>query len=226
MLLTAHQPAYLPWLGYFEKIYRADVFVYLDSVQFEKNSFTNRNKIKTPQGELWLTVPVHGKGHFSNTIENLAIDSSRNWKQKHLGAIYTNYKRARAFPQLFPAIEALYANEHQFLADLCYEQLQFWLKQIGLNRKIVKSSTLDINSCKSQFVIDICRNQGASSYLSGVQGHNYLKASDFTMAGIELDFQDYQHPEYSQLWGSFVPRLSIIDFLMNGNDPALIWGKQ
>jgi hypothetical protein len=225
MILSAHQPAYLPWLGYFEKIRSADVFVYLDTVQFEKNSFTNRNKIKTPQGELWLTIPVKAKGHLSGTLQTLEIDPLGNWKKKHLGSIHANYKKAKRFDALYPKLEALYAREHALLSELCFDHLFFWLSEIGLERKIVKSSTLGIASANSDLVLDLCKSFGATGYVSGALGRDYLKEGDFRAAGIQIAYQDYKHPVYPQLWGGeFLPYMSILDFLMNTDDVNLIWG--
>src|ERR1035437_4150954 len=101
MILTAHQPAYLPWLGYFDKIIKSDIFVYLDTVQFEKNSFTNRNKVKTPQGAAWLTVPVKIKGHIGKTMMEIEIDNSQDWRKKHLNTIFMNYKKAARFEECY-----------------------------------------------------------------------------------------------------------------------------
>jgi hypothetical protein len=225
VILTAHQPAYLPWLGYFDRIHSAQVFVFLDSVQFETNSYINRNKIKSPQGELWLTVPVHSKGHTGDTIQNLTIDSKSNWKKKHLGAIHANYRRAPRFDAMYPDLERLYQSDHSLLSDLCFEHLMFWLGQLGLKPKVVKSSTLGLRSSKSDLILDICRALGANHYLSGSQGRNYLREDDFRDAGIAVRYQDYTHPEYPQLWGNtFVPRLSVLDFLMNASNANFAWG--
>lgn len=225
MILTAHQPAFLPWLGYFDKIHSADKFIFLDSVQFEKNSFTNRNKIKTPQGELWLTVPVKAKGHTVNTLRNLEIDANANWKKKHLGAIHANYKKAKRFHALYPALEDLYSREYSLISDLCFDQIQFWMSQLRLDRPLIKSSSLGITSSNSDLILDLCRRCSATKYISGAQGRNYLKEADFRREGIEITYQDYRHPEYAQLWGGeFLPGMSILDFLMNNDDINRIWG--
>src|SRR5580704_11293436 len=107
MMLSAHQPAYLPWLGYFHKIAQADVFVYLDSVQYEKNSYINRNQIKTPQGASWLTIPVKTKGHMGGSLRTTNIDDSQPWRSKHLKSIEMNYRKASRFDLCFPKIQAL-----------------------------------------------------------------------------------------------------------------------
>lgn len=226
MILTAHQPAYLPWLGYFDKIQRADTFIYLETVQFETNSFINRNRIKTPQGPLWLTVPVRTRGHLHTTIEEIEIDDTRNWRKKHLGAIYANYRRAAAFDTIYPAFEALLQCEHRLLSDLCFAQLKFWMDTLGIRTSVIKASALNVPGSKSSLILGLARHQGASRYLSGALGSNYLDAAAFAAAGVEVSYQCYRHPEYRQLWGDFVPGMSILDFVMNGNDPSLIWSGE
>jgi hypothetical protein len=226
VILSAHQPAYLPWLGYFDKVHRCDIFVFLDSVQFEKNSFTNRNKIKTPQGELWLTVPVRSKGHTTGTMTSLEIESRENWRKKHLGSLFANYKKATRFTELYAKLEALYAREQSLLAELCWEHLQFWLEALGLQRQVVKSSQLPITSSKSLLVLDLCKHFGADTYISGALGKDYLDMDSFHEAGIRVVFQEYRHPTYPQLWGDFLPNLGIVDFAMNCGDPHLIWEGQ
>jgi hypothetical protein len=221
MMLSAHQPAYLPWLGYFDKIARSDIFIYLDTVQFEKNSYTNRNRVKTPQGAAWLTVPVKVRGHIGKTVAELEIDNSQDWRRKHLNTVFMNYKKAPRFEECYPRLETLYQSRHQLLTELCWEQLLFWLKELGINTRIVRSSTLPVGSKKSDLVLDLCRYFSADRYLSGALGRDYLKVDDFTSCGISVMFQEYRHPVYPQLWGSFLPQLSVLDRWMNSNTTGL-----
>lgn len=221
MILSAHQPAYLPWLGYFDKIIRSDVFVILDNVQYEKNSFVNRNKIKSSNGAIWLTIPVKTKGHLDSTLAETQIDNSFNWKRKHLNAIYLNYKKAPRFTSLYTELEKSYNIETEFLIDLCLKNLRFWMKEIGIFTNIVRLSELPINTKKSELVADICNYFKATHYISGALGKDYLEQECFKMP-IEIEFQDYQHPVYPQLWGSFIPNLSIVDFAMNTNAYSII----
>ena len=215
LTLAAHQPAYLPWLGYFEKIARADVFVYLDTVQFEKNSYTNRNHIKTPQGPQWLTVPVLAGGHTSSTLAELAIDERQPWRAKHLKAIAQHYRKAAWFEPRFPLLERLYATPHERLAELCVEQLGFWLAQLGLERRVVRASSLPPMGRKSDLVLDLCRHFGADRYLAGALGRDYLDEAAFRQAGVEVLYQDYQPKPYVQLYGAFVPALGVVDAWLN-----------
>lgn len=219
--ISIHQPAYLPWLGYFDKIKRSDIFVYLDSVQYEKNSFINRNKIKTSSGSIWLTVPIKKSG-MKCRIEELIIDSSQNWKKKHLNSIFMNYKKASRFEECYSKLEQLYKEEYESLADLCYDHLLFWIDEIGIDTKIVRSKDLSIKSKKSDLILDICQYLGTNRYISGKNGIDYLNEEEFKEASISIDYQNYIHPVYSQLWGEFLPNLSFIDFWMNTDQYELI----
>lgn len=225
MILAAHQPAYLPWLGYFDKIIRSDIFIFLDTVQFEKNSFTNRNKVKTSQGPVWLTVPLITKGHLNLTLNQMEIDNRRNWREKHLKTIIQNYKKSPRLQEYSGKIEALYQKEHVFFSELCWDQLMFWFKEMGIEKKVVRSSNLPVTSKKSDLILDLCRHFGADHYLSGSLGRNYLDEDKFQQAGIKIEYQDYQHPVYPQLWGDFIPYMSIIDFIMNTDNYWLITGE-
>jgi len=216
MILSAHQPAYLPWLGYFEKISRADVFVYLDTVQYEKNSFINRNRIKTPQGALWLTIPVKSKGHTSASLLTTQIDESQAWRVKHLKAIEMNYGKGRQFKKRFERLEKIINIQEQNLSEYCFQHLQFWLKELRIDTKIFRSSDLSVDSSKSDLVLDYCRYFGADQYLSGALGKNYLVKDDFDRAKIDIQYQDFVALYYSQLWdGDFIPNLSVVDWWMN-----------
>lgn len=221
MILSAHQPAYLPWLGYFDKIARANVFVYLDTVQFEKNSFINRNQIKTPQGALWLTIPVKTKGHTSGSMLTTEIDDSQPWRIKHLKSIEMNYRKAARFEECFPKIEALLNMPESNLANYCFHQLRFWLDELGIDTRVVRSSELPVTSAKSDLVLNLCQHFGAQHYLSGALGRDYLVEEDFSHAGIAIEYQSYKSPAYPQLWGDFMPNLGILDWWMNGSELSI-----
>jgi hypothetical protein len=223
LTLSAHQPAYLPWLGYFDKILRSDVFVFLDSVQFEKNSFVNRNRVKTANGPLWLTIPVKMKGHLSSDLTETRIDNSQNWCEKHLKTLSQSYRKAPYFEERFPKLQAFYEREFDLLSELCFEQLHFWLDELGLGKpKILRSSSLGIASRKSDLVLDLCRSFSATHYISGALGRDYLETERFHAEGISVEFQSYRHPAYRQLYGEFAPYMGIVDFWLNGGDPSTV----
>ncbi|MCI5116474.1 MAG: hypothetical protein D3913_00630 [Candidatus Electrothrix sp. LOE1_4_5] len=224
MILSAHQPAYLPWLGYFDKIIRSDIFIFLDTVQYEKNSYINRNRIKIPQGSTWLTIPIRSKGHIQSTLLETKIDNSKNWSQKHLKNIYFNYKKAPHFDECYQKLESLYQHSYDSISELCYNHLLFWLKEFDINTKILRSSDLSLTSKKSELILDLCQLFHADHYISGALGKKYLIENDFQKKGIAIDYQNYRHPCYPQLHGEFLPAMSIVDFWMNTDNTALITG--
>ena len=215
LILSAHQPAYLPWLGYFDKIARADLFVYLDTVQFEKNSFINRNRIKTPQGVLWLTIPVKTKGHLSKTMRETETDTTQPWRDKHLKTLAMNYRRAPHFTQCFAKLERLLAEGSSNLAELCWAQLRFWLDEFAIPTRVVRASDLPVAATKSELILQLAQHLGARHYISGALGRGYLDEDEFAAAGISVEYQNYITPEYPQLWGDFIPNLSVVDYWMN-----------
>lgn len=225
-MISIHQPAYLPWLGYFDKIARSDTFVYLDTVQFEKNSYINRNQIKTPQGTLWLTIPVKTKGHTSGSLRTTEIDDSQPWREKHLKSIEVNYRKAHRFNECFPKIKDLLAVPESNLANYCLHQLRFWLDELDITTPVVRSSELPIASTKSELVFDLCQHFGAKHYLSGALGRDYLDEQKFSDAGIAIEYQSFQSPTYAQLWGPFISNLGILDWWMNSGDFNQIWRKR
>ena len=215
MILSIHQPAYLPWLGYFEKILRSDLFVFLDTVQYEKNSFINRNKIKTSHGASWLTIPVKTKGHISGSLLTTEIDDSQSWRRKHLKSIEMNYKKSPFFESNFPRFQEITLKPETSLSELAWQQLKFWLDVFDIRTGVVRASDLPVESKKSDLVLDLCKHLGATTYLSGELGKNYLSESSFQESGIAIQYQNFNASAYPQLWGDFIPCLSIVDYWMN-----------
>ncbi len=217
MIVSINQPAYLPWLGYFHRIAESDLHVVLDHVQFEKNSFVNRNKMRTAEGWTWLSVPVKTKGHFGDLpIEKLEIDNRRNWCGKHLATLTQAYARAPYMSEYSGFLEEVFSKEWDHLADLCRHMTGFFLEALGIDTPLVESSTLSVDTAKSRMVLDLCREMTATTYLSGALGKNYLDKDMFNEAGIKLVYQDYRHPVYTQCQpGDMVPFMGILDLLLN-----------
>ncbi len=222
MIMSAHQPAYLPWLGYFDKIKRSDVFIFLDTVQYEKNSFTNRNKIKTQNGPIWLSIPVNTTDHFNKIMSEMSIDKRSHWQRKHLNSIQASYAKALHYKELFPKLQELYARDYDNIVDATWDHLMFWLDILEIRTEIIKSSSLNVSSKKSDFVFDLCEAVNADYYISGALGKDYLNTEKFEQAGIKVEFQDYQHPVYQQLFGEFIPNMGIVDFAMNAEDYSIV----
>ncbi len=214
MKVAIHQPNFLPWLGYFYKIAKCDVFVFLDSVQYTKNSFINRNKIKTPQLDAWLTVPVSFK--FGELISEVRINNDTSWREKHLKTLEMNYKKSKCFEEVFNEIKQIYyLKDWQYLSDFNISLLKAITSYIGLNKSFIKSSTWDIPAQSTELLVQIVKKMNGNTYLSGFGGANYQEEDLFTKEGISLEYYNFHHPTYTQLWGEFIPNLSIIDLLFN-----------
>lgn len=217
MIASIHQPAYLPWLGYFDRIARSGVHVVLDHVQFEKNSFINRNRIRTSDGWCWLTVPVRTHGRFGELpISAVEIDNTQHWAQKHWRSIAQNYSHTPYFRQHAPFFERAYAKQWTKLVDLCGEFRDYLLSALRVDTPMMLSSVLEPAGAKAELVLNICRTVGADTYFSGALGRDYLNEAEFRSKSINVVFQDYAHPTYPQQGrGAFVPNLSAIDLLFN-----------
>lgn len=216
MIVSINQPAYLPWPGYFDRILKADMHIILDHVQFEKNSLTNRNKIKTPQGWAWLTIPVKTKGKFKDcSIRELETNDTINWTHKHFQSFLANYKKAPFFDEHKEFFEKLYAKEWPCINDILTETNSYLMDVLNIDTKTVSSSDMEPEATKSELVLELCQKAGATTYLSGPLGRDYLDVQSFKDAGIDVLYHDYQYPEYPQLFGDFEPYMSVIDLLFN-----------
>lgn len=216
MIVSINQPAYLPWLGYFDRIAKSDIHIILDHVQFEKNSMTNRNKVRTPTGWAWLTVPIPTKGRFGNLrIKNLEINTEMPWARKHWDTIHCNYARSPFFEQHATFFQELYKDTGERLEPLMSNATEYLLSEFEIPTQLVSSSSLDPQHAKSDLVLELCRKLEATVYLSGPFGRQYLDRGKFEKAGIELRFHDYLHPEYRQAFDGFEPYMSAIDLLFN-----------
>ena len=215
MILTAHQSSYLPWLGFFHKLILSDIFVILDGVQFEKNSFTNRNKIKGPKGSFWLTVPVNLKGHMQKKISDIKIADYQDWKKRHLKSIEQNYSKSPFYKDYISFFKGCYSKDWSSLSDLNYHMLEWFFKQLDIKVKISKMSDFEFQGKKTDLVLEICHKFEADTYIFGALGKNYVVGDKFTKQGIKIHFQNYKHPKYQQLHGEFVSHLSAVDLLFN-----------
>jgi hypothetical protein len=217
MVVSINQPAYLPWLGYFERIASSDVHIVLDHVQFEKNSFTNRNLVPGVNGSLWLTVPVITKGKFGALgINDLKIRPDSPWAKKHWRTMSMIYRKAPFFGVHADFFEDTYQREWRLLGDLCCHITRYLLEQFEIGTEIRYSSEMGFNTSKSDLLLEICHAIEATKYISGAVGRDYLETSKFSTTGIEVSFQDYQHPIYTQVGcGEFQPNMAAIDLLFN-----------
>lgn len=214
MIISAHQPAYLPWLGLFHKVMLSDLFVIMDDVQFEKNSFTNRNRILSAGRDVLLTVPVRSRGHTEKTIAQLEVDGHR-WNRKHLRTIEQAYRKAPHFDDVFGRMSAILVDEYPRLIDYTNRLFRFFLDYIGIDTPIQTASELDIRSRKLDYVIELTRKVDGSVFVFGTLGRGYADETHLRQAGIEPCFQDYRHPAYRQAAPEFVPNMCILDLAFN-----------
>ena len=218
MIISIHQPNFLPYLGFFAKYLYCDVFVILDHVQYTKNGFQNRNKIYTAQGSKWITTPV--KYNFGILTNEIQIDNNQKWKKQHISLIYQNYSKTKYFDELFPFLERIYAQSWDKLLDLNLELLKYAFNVLIPQKEIIYSSSLNIHSHGSKLILDICKTLEASIYFSGKSGASYLDLDSFKEENIRVIFQEYEHPKYSQLHGRFIPNLAFVDFIFNKGTEA------
>lgn len=216
MIVAIHQPNFIPWLGFFYKWSLADVYVLLDDVQFSKNSFINRNRIKTPQGKQWLTIPVVQKKRFGQKICETKIIENDRWKRKILGSIKANYSKARFFNEYYDELEEVFFEAGNMLVELNIMLLDWIESELMINTPKIYSSKIEKSSGTStERLVSICKQLGADEYLSGFGGSKYQDEKLFNASGIHLKSYNFKHPVYPQLWGDFIPNLSILDLLFN-----------
>lgn len=220
MIVAIHQPQYLPWPGYFNKIIKCDIFVFLDDVQYKKNEWQNRNKIKTARGEIWLTVPVHYK--FGQKINEVEIDNSIFWAKDHIKTIKINYQKSPFFKDFFPVIEDLLSKKYTKLVEINVASVKSILEYLGIKKQIIMSSALKVETEKTDRLVDICKKLSATVYLSGIGAKGYLEEEKFKKENIKVEFQNFSISVYPQLYGGFISNLSIIDMIFNiGKDETL-----
>jgi len=221
MILTAHQPVYLPWLGLFHKIALADMFISFNQVQYQPKDWNNRNRIKTNSGPIWLSVPVLRSGYLEKTISDIEVDNSQPWAKKHWKSISLAYGKAPYFKLYADFFEDIYNRKWSHLVELNEYMLEGLLDILGIKVPVRKADEWQFNGEKSDLVLDMCLQVEADSYIFGAQGSNYADQKSFEQNGVKTYFQNYQHPVYPQLHGEFETGLSIIDLLFNCGDSSL-----
>ncbi len=216
MKLSVHQPQYLPWIGYLNKISESDMFIFLDNVQYKKREFQNRNKILTKTGPLWLTVPVKTKGKFDQLIREVEIENAdNNWRRDHFESIRSNYCKAPFFKEHEEFLSTLYAKDWPLLSDLSVYITMYIISYLELPVKIEFESKLGVPGMRTERIINLCKKTNASIYLSGQGAKDYLDEARFKDEGIGLEYQQFAHPVYQQLLPGFVSHLTVFDLLMN-----------
>ncbi len=220
MKVAIHQPHYLPWLGYVAKWAAADRFIFLDTVQYAKNGWQNRNRIKTAAGPQWLTVPVRAR--LGTPIAEVTIDAGQPWARRHLRAIELAYGRAVGWDRHAESLRTFYEQPWRELATLAVANARWLAGALGIATPSRLASELRVTQTDpTERLVDLCRAVGASAYLAGPDGVKYMDVKRFRQAGIEVRAQAYEHPVYPQLHGAFVPFLSGLDLLLTTGADAL-----
>lgn len=220
MIVAAHQPQYLPWLGYFDKIYRADIFVLLDNVQFKKNEWQNRNRVKTAQGSQWLTVPVRYK--YPQLINQVKINNKDKWQHRQRQTVISNYKKAPYWYLLEEFFEEIFSLKWQYISQLNIHVVKKLAGLLGITRSLYVASELgEFPEDPDDRLIALTRHFGADTYLAGGGGREYMNMEKYAESGIEVIFQEYEHPVYDQLFGDFKPFMSVVDLIYNHGRASL-----
>lgn len=227
------QPSYIPWRGVFEQIYRADLFIFYDDVQYDKHGWRNRNRIKTANGSIWLTIPVHGRGAplTGLPIHQVEMDNRQNWAAKHWKSLTQAYSKAPYFRDYAPILEPFYTNPPEKLPDLTIPLTITLARALGIaHTQFARSSQLATAATsklvKTQRLVSLLQQVGATHYLSGPSARDYIEPGLFAAAGIALEYIAYNYPEYPQLYPPFDPQVSILDLLFNtgARSAEYIWG--
>lgn len=227
MILSGHQPVYLPWLGLFHKISLCDTFIFMDTVQYLNQDWNNRNKIKTPNGPLWLTVPVNVKKNELMNLNEVKIAEQhlpieKCWQHKHWKAIELNYKKCLYFNKYAHFFNDLYNKTRwETLNELNEAILLHFIKLFNLQVNFIKMSDFKFEGKKSDLILNQCIKFNAHILVTGEQGRNYIQLESFSHNNINVHFQNYQHPTYKQRFGKFLSHLSVIDLLFNYGDDTI-----
>ena len=216
MIVSAYQPYFAPFAGFFSKAAHSNIVVFMDSVQFPRGTtWLNRNRFKNDQGTLWMTIPVWKKGLGFQKINEVRICREGRWAKKHLESLKTAYAKAPFFEDHLPFLEAVFTGIPERLVDLNLNIVKHLMRHLEISAKVLLLSELDIDVKEPRLSMEVCRKLGASHFLARSGARKYLDKTAFKEAGIELQFINPRYPVYPQLWGTFVPNLSAFDLLFN-----------
>jgi len=214
MIVSINQPSYLPWPGYFDRIVKSDVHVVLDCVQFEKGSYTNRNWIMSKNGPLLLTMPVLHQS-INDKIVNKSINNSKDWQKKHILSISQSYSKSPYYKKYITKLQNYYNLKFDYLGDALREGTNFFMRELSVDTPLLYCSEMDVSGSKSNLILNICKSLGASIYISGPFGRNYLNYSMFKDEGIEIVYHEFNQTLYNDLHDINHPNFSIIDLMFN-----------
>jgi hypothetical protein len=223
VILSVHQPQYLPWLGYFDKVEAADLFVFLDLPQYKKREFQNRNRIKGPNGEIWLTIPVLSKGKFEQSIKDVELDPTQDWQKSHWTSIEMSYKKTPFWQDYSFGLKPFYEKKWTHLNDLNTQMCIYFFSILGIKTPWKIESEIGTTTQSTERLIELCKKTGATEYLSGSGGKDYMDEALFKNENLGLSFQHYTHPNYRQQYPKtpFLPYMCILDLIFNEGPASL-----
>ncbi len=223
--ISIHQPNFLPYIGFFDKVARSDVFVIADHLDFSKgkDNWHHRNRIRTHDGWMYLTMPVSDHFNYKPFHEVVMNGSLERIKKKHMKSLFYNYRKAPHFEEFFESFGEVYTQDEKRLAEFNISLIEWMLKSFGIRTKVVRSTELDFDRSKrkTDMIIEIVKTVGGTHFISGPGARCYLEEGKFKDNGIVLEYQDFRHPVYRQAYPGFVPNLSAIDLLFNEGRSAL-----
>ena len=228
MKVAIHQPNFLPWLGFFYKIYLADIFILLDNVEYTKNSFINRNSIKIQDAKKWITIPVQYAGNSAKTIQSIKTHNFEKEKKRLVKTIQMAYSKTPFFKHFFPDLENIFLNMNSsYLSDINIELIKWVCSIYSIPTPINRASSFSINSSSTQRLVELVSQVQGTTYIHGKGALKYQENELFTAQNIEVSEITFTPPEYQQLGTCFIPNLSIIDYIFNcGNTNPFIKQKQ
>lgn len=214
MKLGVIQSNYLPWRGYFDFINSVDLFVFHDDLQYTKGDWRNRNKLKTPSGLRWLTVPVHYE-RTNQLICETEIDYSKMWQRDHLNLLRANYSKAPFFSDAADILSSAFHFKDRTISELNVRLIRAVCAYLRITTRVALSADFALEGAKTDRLVQLAVRTGASCYLSGPSGRDYLQEDQFSASGIDVEYKRYNYPEYPQQWGEFVGNVTILDLISN-----------
>lgn len=213
-IIVIHQPDFMPHIGFFDKLLKADLWIIYDDVQFLRQGWHHRDKIKTPEGEKWLTLNIH-KAPRETNINSIKLSNHTNWNKKHLDMIKNCYSKASAFSEIYPHIEQLYTVQYDKLIDMNMATIKLLLKLFNIHIKYKFSSQFITNKTSNERLVELLKHVRASHYISGCGAKTYFHNKPFEDSHIKVIQHKFNHPCYPQIYGDFISNLSSIDLLFN-----------
>ena len=218
MILSAAQPYFAPFSGFFYKTWMSDVFVLLDDVQFPQGTtWISRNRFKSHQGALWVTVPVWKKGKGLQKISEVRICHEGRWAKKHLESLKTAYKKAPYLPEHLEFLEEMFSGKKETLLELNLAVIHYLMRALAIKTRWVLLSETNVSSTGNRRLVDLCTKLGASQFVAQAPAKKFLDEKSFQDAGIEITYVNPPTPIYPQLWGDFIANLSAFDLVLNCN---------